>query len=208
MNLGAWSRRPRVWLVAVALSAMSLGAQAHGSTVGVNAFYSGLLHPFQNLPQVLVLLGLGIWLGQRPPLRLKMPWLAFALCCAAALVLTTGITGPLPTPCPAWLMGLAMAFGVLIASRAAAPVWLRAVLAGIAAIAIGLDSGVDGTPPMDSLALMLLGTWLCASVLVANIAYYVSECSDRRWLQIGIRITGSWLTAASILVLAFYLKGR
>lgn len=195
-------------LLATALWAVSVGAQAHGSAQGVNSFYGGLLHPLQSGAQVLVLLGLGIWLGQRPPLRLKLPMLVFCTGCALALLLTSGIAGPPPVPSPAWLMGLSMCFGVLIASRAAAPGWLSAALAAGAALAVGLDAGVDGLPPPTTLALILLGSWISSSALLANVAYYVSACPRREWVEIGIRIVGSWLAAASILMLAFYFKAR
>lgn len=196
----------RLAIAAAALSLRPGWANAHGAVEGMNSFYGGLFHPFLNLPQVLVLLGLGIWLGQTPPLRLKSPLLAFALCIAAALIATTRFPGWL-TP-PTLLMALALVFGLLIATVTKLPDGLRAVLAAIAAVAIGLDSGVDGIPAAGALALILLATWISTTVVVANLAYYTSICPARQWVRIGIRIAGSWITAASVLVLAFYLKGQ
>lgn len=194
-------------MVAVLLAPLA-PAHAHGAVAGTNSFYAGLFHPFQNLPQMLVLIGLGLWLGQRPAQRLKWPMLAFSVCCAVALLLTTGIVGVIPVPAGGWLIGLALCFGVLIASAVRTPAWLSAVMAAVAAIAVALDSGVDGSPDAGPLALILLGTWICTCLLVANVAYYTGLLPQRRWVQIGIRIAGSWMAAAAVLVLAFYLKGQ
>ncbi len=42
---------------------------------------------------------------------------------------------------------------------------------------------------------------------LANLAYYTALCPQRQWLQIALRIAGSWTAAVSLLVLAFALKG-
>ncbi|WP_394788739.1 HupE/UreJ family protein [Rhodoferax sp.] len=202
------THRPQRWRAPLAVAWLALPglAQAHSAAPGANAFYSGLLHPLQNWPQILLLLALGIMLGQRPPLRLSAPMLAFTLCCGLALLLTTLLaTSP---ALPQLLMGLALGLGVLIAAQLRLPLWSRCLLLALAGAAIGLDSGVDGAPSSSFLALALLGSWISTSVLVANIAYYVSLCPPRKWVQIGIRIAGSWIAAASVLVLAFLLKGQ
>ncbi|MDB5851146.1 MAG: hypothetical protein JWP29_4898 [Rhodoferax sp.] len=201
--------KPRRALAAAALLTAASAARAHGAVDGVNSFYAGLLHPFQNLPHLLLLVGLGIWLGQRQPLKIGLPMLACAVGAALGLLLTTPLAGPfrVPAPSPGWLIGAALCVGVLIASSLGAPGWLRAAIAGVAGMAVAFDSGVDGTPPIGTLALMLAGTWAIIVVLVANVAYYVSLVPRVKWLQIAVRIVGSWLAAASVLVLAFYLKG-
>ncbi|APW39814.1 hypothetical protein RD110_23590 [Rhodoferax koreense] len=199
------TRSPLHLAIAAAVLALRPGrADAHGAVEGMNSFYAGLFHPFINLPQLLVLLGLGIWLGQTPPLRLKAPLLAFSLCSAAALFATTRLPAFM-TP-PAMLVALSLAFGLLIATAARPHRWLSTLMATAAALAVGLDSGVDGQPAPGALTLILLGTWIGTTVAVANLAYYTAICPERRWVQIGIRIAGSWLTAASVLVLAFHLR--
>jgi hydrogenase/urease accessory protein HupE len=191
-----------------ALLAAAGSARAHGAVQGMNSFYAGLLHPFQNLPHLLLLVGLGIWLGQRRPLKIGAPMLALALGSALALLATTQLAGPvqMTAPSPVWPIAAALCVGVLVASALGGPSWLRTATAALAGIAVALDSGVDGAPAVGTLALMLLGTWVSVVVLVANVAYYVSLCPPSQWVRIGLRILGSWLAAASVLVLAFYLK--
>ena len=191
-----------------ALLAAAGSAHAHGAVQGMNSFYAGLLHPFQNLPHLLLLVGLGIWLGQRQPLKIGAAMLALATGTALALLATTQLAGSAQAtvPSPVWLIGAALCIGVLIASALSGPVWLRTAISAVAGIAVALDSGVDGAPAIGTLALMLLGTWMTVVVLVANVAYYVSLCPTRQWVHIGVRILGSWLAAASVLVLAFYLR--
>ena len=171
----------------------------------MNSFYGGLLHPLLTLPHVLVLLGLGIWLGQHPPLRLKPPLLAFATGCAAALLLTTRFA--VPPAMSNWVMAAALGCGILVAASARLPVLLGVAVAAVAAIAVALDSGVDGALTALATSFTLLGTWISTTVLVANVAYYISLCPPRQSVQIALRIAGSWIAAASVLVLAFALKG-
>ncbi|WP_367849375.1 HupE/UreJ family protein [Rhodoferax sp. WC2427] len=196
-------RRPQAWtLLGLALPGL---AHAHSAVAGMNSFYAGLLHPLLTLPHMLVLLGLGIWLGQHPPLRLKAPMLAFATGCAAALLLTTRIA--MPPSSQTVVVAVALGCGMLVAASARLPTGLRAAVAAVAAIAVALDSGVDAGPSALAAPLTLLGTWISTTALVANIAYYTALCPKRQWLQIALRIAGSWMAAASLLVLAFALKG-
>ena len=198
-------RHPTPRLALAALLCLPGLSHAHSSVAGMNSFYGGLLHPLLTLPHMLVLLGLGLWLGQQPPLRLKAPMLAFATGCAAALLLTTRVT--IPPASQNLVMAVALGCGILVAASARLPLRLRAAVAAVAAIAVALDSGVDGAPTVLATTLTLLGTWISTAVLVANVAYYTSLCPPRQWVQIALRIAGSWMAAASVLVLAFALKG-
>jgi hydrogenase/urease accessory protein HupE len=194
----------RGWLLAVGLAWPGV-SQAHSAVAGMNSFYAGLLHPLLTLTHLLVLLGLGIWLGQHPPLRLKTPITVFALGAAAALLLTTRVAVP---PAIAYgVVAAALGCGMLVAGSARLPALLRWATVAVAAIAVALDSGVEAAPTSVSVALTLLGTWISTTVLLANIAFYAALCPRRQWVQIALRIAGSWIAAASMLVLAFALKG-
>ena len=63
-------------------------AGAHTAVPGLGEFASGFLHPFFTPPHLLALLALGLLLGQRQPLRLKVPTAIFAGFAAAGLLLT------------------------------------------------------------------------------------------------------------------------
>ncbi|MDB5895827.1 MAG: hypothetical protein JWQ88_3358 [Rhodoferax sp.] len=201
-------------------------AHAHGAIAQMNAFYGGMAHPFLNLPQWLMLVALGLWLGQQRGLRLAAPMLALSACSAPALLLASGAFGlpRLPAPAPGVLTGLAMVLGALVAASirtsGGATDALRPLAAGLAGIAIGLDSGVDGSPTAGALALFMAGAWVVITVLTANVAYYAALATGpvrvtasgpaapgRRWVQVGMRIVGAWIFAASLMMLAFQLRG-
>jgi hypothetical protein len=75
----------------------------------------------------------------------------------------------------------------------------------LAALALGLDSAVE-----SGIALVitktLLGTWTGLILAVADVAYYASLFNQRQWQQVGLRVAGSWITAASFMILAFALR--
>ena len=173
---------------------------------GMNHFTSGLLHPWMTPTHLIILLALGLWLGQNVPLRLGLPLKVFAPLSAAALAFTT--TG--------WIAGVPPAHpgrhrprgGSSRGARSPSPHPPPAPCCSpAAAVAIGLDSGAEtGTP--FAIAGTLLGTWVSLSLGLVNIAYYVSLAAERKkkWISIGLRIAGSWIVAISLLMLAFSLR--
>ena len=80
-------------------------------------------------------------------------------------------------------------------------------LADRGALAIGLDSAVDNATGLAVIS-TLLGTWLALILCVLNGAHYVSLAAEKnkQWLNIGIRVAGSWIVAISLLVIAFALR--
>jgi CBS-domain-containing membrane protein len=79
-----------------------------------------------------------------------------------------------------------------------------AVLAGLLALVIGMDSGVTGLDRRETFA-ALFGCWLGAVLLVLVIAG-VAEMARRPWQRVALRVLGSWITASAALVLALALK--
>ena len=195
-------RLNRAWLVFLLLLLFPASAQAH-SDLRMGAFAGGLLHPVEVPSHLLILLGTGLRLGQHPPFRLWIFLAIFAPAAAAAL-LTTVMEKSISIPQP-FLMCIALCVGALISSGITTPAWFNHSLLVVAAIAIGLDSGISGVPAMV-VAKVLFATWVCLLVIIGYIAFYVSLLPPYKWLQIGVRILGSWIVAISFLVLAFYLK--
>jgi len=171
---------------------------------GMNHFVGGALHPLTVPAHVLILLGLGLGMGQHVPLRLGLALRCFASCSALGLALT--MTPWMPGVPPGVLAGIALVAGVLVALEMELPPLARGTLLAGGALAIGLDSGQSGGVGAELSA--LLGTWLGLLIYLLNIAHYVSLAAERRkqWLQIGIRVAGSWIAAISLLVLAFALR--
>ena len=204
MNLG-WRE---LWLlrilpVGLMLFAFPVAAHAHTPIKGMGEFASGLLHPLTTPSHVLILLGLGLMLGQRSPLSLKPPMLVFIPVSGLALALTT--MGWVKTIYPPILVCIALCAATLVALEKCPSPFAMAALLAVAALAIGLDSAVEA----GSAAVVvktLLGNWVCLIVVLCDVAIYVSYCTQKKWLQVGVRVLGSWIIAISLLVLAFSFR--
>jgi hydrogenase/urease accessory protein HupE len=178
---------------------------AHMTAPGMNAFSSGLLHPWMTPTHVLILLVLGLWIGQHVPLRLGLPCKVFAPLSAAALALST--TKWITVVPPVILVAIALVLAAVVALEVRLPSSVRVVLLGAAAIGIGLDSEPETTESLATFS-TLAGTWVSLGLGLVNIAYYVSlaAAQQKKWISIGIRIAGSWIFAISLLMIAFALR--
>jgi urease accessory protein len=189
--------------VALLLFVIPATAEAHTAISGAGDFFSGVLHPFTTPQHLLVLLGLGLIVGQHPPLNFKASLAVFIPVSALALLLTT--TGMVKMVYPPIMISIALIAGVMVALEKSPPAFARGVVFAMAGLAIGLDSAVEtGTAP--AIAKTLLGTWVGLILAVADIAFYVSFFTKYKWQKVGIRVAGSWITAASLMILAFAFR--
>jgi urease accessory protein len=190
-------------LVALLVLALPATAGAHAVISGVGDYFSGVLHPLMTPSHLLLLLGLGLLLGQHSPFNLKTPLVVFIPVSALALGLTA--TGIVPTVYPPVLISLALLAGALVAleKQPSAPVCRLGF--GLAALAIGLDSAVESGAPL-AIVKTLLGTWTGLIIALVDIAYYSSRFTKWQWQRVGLRVAGSWITAASLMILAFALR--
>jgi urease accessory protein len=180
-------------------------ALAHVPTPGLNDTVAGILHPFTTPAHILILLGIGVLLGQNFQSHFGRAYAAFALAAAAALLLTATnwVTG---VPEPA-LLCIALAVGALVAIETRLSSLAAVVLFAAAATAVGLDSGVE-PGGKRSVVNTLFGTWIGLSVGLGNIAYFTVLIveKNRKWMNIGLRVSGSWIVAISLLALAFSIR--
>ncbi len=176
---------------------------AHLTVEGVGDVANGALHPLMTPAHLLVILSLGLLLGQRIPLNLKTPFRIFAPISAAALLLTLG--GWVEQVSQPVLISIALAISALVAMEMKIPAWLGGGFCAAAAVAIGLDSGVGGGPSMSAFK-TLAGTWLSLNAAVFYLAVCASNAEDRKWARVGIRVLGSWIIAIALMVLAFSLR--
>ena len=186
------------------LSFLPAPLEAHAAIKGMGEFVSGFLHPLLTPLHLLVLLSLGLLLGQRLPLRLQFPLPAFAGSAAVGLVLAA--MGAVAGVSPPILIAIGLCAGGLVAVAAPLPEWTRLVVCVAAGLTLGLDSGVDPGTSGAAMAKTLFATWLSLSLCVANVAFYSSRLPPYKWVQTGIRVVGSWIVAIAILLLAFALK--
>jgi hydrogenase/urease accessory protein HupE len=190
-------------LFVLALFVFPASAHAHTKIKGMGEFVSGLAHPLTTPAHVLILLALGLMLGQHTPIKLKMPVLVFVPLSAVALFLTTTrFAATVPQPI---LICFALCAAILVALEKAIPPVAVGVLLAAAALAIGFDSAVEnGTTAV--VIKTLLGIWVALVAVLFDLAFYVSRCTEKKWMKVAIRVIGSWIIAISLLVLAFSLR--
>ncbi len=178
-------------------------AHAHLTVEGIGEVGSGVLHPLMTPVHVLILLALGLMLGQRVPFDLKTPLQILAPASAIALLATT--TGKINGVYPPILIGLAMGIAILVALEVKICSMVCRLICAIAAIGIGLDSGLEmGTALM--VGKTLAGTWISINIATSYTAICASHGAEKPWAKIGTRVIGSWIIAISLLVLAFSLR--
>ncbi|MEO7100328.1 MAG: HupE/UreJ family protein [Luteolibacter sp.] len=178
-------------------------AHAHLTVEGIGEVGSGALHPLMTPAHVLILLALALLLGQRVPLDLKTPLKVLLPTSAVGLLLTT--TGKVAGVYPPILIGIAMCIAILVALELKIPPLVCRMICAVAAIGIGLDSGLENGSAIV-VAKTLIGTWISFNIVVAYLAICVSHGTGRPWAKIGTRVLGSWIIAISLLVLAFSLR--
>jgi urease accessory protein len=162
----------------------------------------GALHPLTNPAHLLVIIALGLLIGQRSPLDLKPPLVVFVPCLTVALFFTT--TGFVTTVYQPALIGLALCAAVAVSLEKPIPPLAYRALFAAGAFALGFDSLPE--PSSTSVLIKtLLGTWIMIIFLVFDIAYYTSLAMGVNWPRVGVRVLGSWIIAISLMVLALSL---
>lgn len=185
--------------LAAALALLAAPAFAHGAMPGIGAFYSGALHPFVSPAQLIVLLALGLRFGQSAYLRAwpaERALLALVLALVAGLFLHTTAGDP---DTDRILLACAALTGLAVATALALPAAVDVALGLVVGTAVGLSSGPTGVEGR-SYMMMLIGTGLASAGLTAYVTVIVSTI-ERAWLRIVVRVLGSWLAAAALLVL-------
>lgn len=178
-------------------------ASAHMAVEGAGEIGNGALHPLMTPAHVLILLSLGLLLGQQVPLDLGKRLRVFAPVSAVALLIT--LTGVMKEMNQAVLISMALCVAILVALEKKLPRFVPELLCALAAIVVGLDSGLE-TGSLGAILKTLAGTWLAVNALVFYIAICASNGANKQWAQIAIRVLGSWIIAISFMVLAFALK--
>jgi hydrogenase/urease accessory protein HupE len=168
----------------------------------MDGFYVGLTHPLTEPGELLVLLALGLVLGQQRPESTPAAWPAFLGAVACGLVIAA-ITDALAA---VRLALLAAAFGIGVLGAAApslAPLLVVAIAAGTGLV-VGMASMPD-PGPLGAILITIAGTLSGAALILFYASWgqaRLRERFDRPWLAIGVRVLSSWIAAVSALMLA------
>lgn len=170
-------------------------------------FLRGVGHFWHFPAHVMVLVGLGLLLGQQGAQPVRTGWLAFAVAMAVGLEsaqlyeVRWGVGMPL-------LIAAGIA-GCLLALRLRLPVWLYLLLVAVAGVLLGMDSSPVMIPGMKALKIyaFMAGAVLAdtlALLLLALLALGLRTLLD----GVVLRVLGSWVAASALMVLALTFAPR
>lgn len=189
---------------AVFLLSFATHTHAHSAAKGIGDFYAGALHPLTSLEHVLPFLAFGILAGQQG--QKAEPVLA-----AFCIALLAGATLSLAVPGTPWIsvanLASSVVFGALVALARPLPAALFYAIAVVFGLTHGFANGegmAEGSKPY----LFIPGVALAGLVVTAYGLITTDWLQRKRigWVQIALRVAGSWIAAIGILVLA--VSGR
>lgn len=182
---------------AAGLLVAAMPAHAHTVIDGVSGFPGGLLHPLLVPAHALLLLTLGLLVGQQSAVLRRRLVPLFPVSQLAAIGL---IAAAAAADSQALILWLCAINGALLALAWPLPAAVPAMLTMAAALALMLDSVPALLSVRDTL-LALSGTAV-AALLLFVLFVMLSAFASRPWQIVGRRIIGSWAAASAVLVLA------
>ena len=193
------------WGVALALLACLLfpaAAHAHGYIRGLNGFANGLVHPALVPGQLLALIGLGLALGQWGYAKLRSRLHLFVAALVAGLLLSRLVS--VSAGVDRWTLLVAFVLGLWAALRVPekySDLLLPLVL--VTGLLVGAGSSISALGFWQNVQ-AFAGSGVAAFVLVFYFAGLagIIYLDWPEWVQVGVRVAGSWVAALSVLVLA------
>lgn len=196
----------RAATVAVALAGLSGSAGAHLVQTGFGAFYDGVVHLVITPADVLVVVALGLYAGQRG----KRAARALLLVLPGAWLLG-GLVGtwfPGASELPLASAASVTLAGVLLATSAPLPHAATIALGALAGALHGAIGGaIDGTT-MTTGGWDVLGRLGAAATVFAAVALLSAAVVSLRGTgpRIAVRVAGSWIGAVGLLMLGWLAR--
>lgn len=184
-----------VCLTALVVPEVSL---AHSPIPGIGNFYNGLLHPVLVPAHLLLLVAVGLFLGQQGPKAIPPALGLFAFATVAGL---TAAWFSVANETEAFILVLSAVIGLLIAIAPKVALLWSGVVALLAGFLLGIDSAQEELSSKDKLV-TLFGSGVAIYMLALYPMALADYLNEKAWQKIGIRIVGSWVAASSLLVLA------
>ena len=168
-------------------------------------FWQGCLHPLIVPAHLMVLLALGLLLGQQDKTNMRAGLLSFVISVLPALALTRVLAKINYSELT--LLVFALSLGLLVILKLRLKLAFIISLSLSAGALIGLDSAVTALPGLDKskIYLQLLGTGMSASLILAALGF-LSFYLNKLLAGIAVRVIGAWVTAGSLMVLALLLN--
>jgi hydrogenase/urease accessory protein HupE len=196
------TQRPMHRWVLIAVGLLPAAAQAHLVSTGLGPFYDGLSHfvltPEDLLPALALalLVGLnGARAGRTALFVLPAAWLAGGL---------AGLAWPTTASVPALTIASFLVLGAMVAGD----IRLRLAWSIALAVLLGLVNGYLNGSAMAGAKLGLAGLAGIVSALFVAVALAAALAVAQRapWARIAVRVAGSWVAAAGLLLLGWSLR--
>jgi urease accessory protein len=187
---------------AVLLLSFAGAAQAHSTVKGVGDLYAGLLHALTALEHVLPFIALSLLAGQR-----GLNAQAEAVLLVFPVALMVGATVAMVMPPLPGLAFFNIASAILLGGLVAAALPLPRTLFYGLFVAFGISHGFangEAISQSTKAYLFILGVGLAGLAVLAYGTLMVDFLLKRKvgWIQIAVRVAGSWIAAIAVLVLA------
>jgi len=169
---------------------------AHAPLEGLGNFYNGLLHPIFIPAHLLLLLALGLFIGQKGFDNHQSSLATFAIGAFSGLILawfSFNVEIQIYLLVGALLLGIMVALELNLSSR-----WVS-IFAFFVGLLLGMDSTQETLLGKDKVAALLgtgVGLYFLQLYPIALSDYF----NKKTWQRIGIRVIGSWIAAISFLV--------
>lgn len=175
-------------------------ALAHSPVKGLGDFYNGILHPLFVPAHLLLVVAMGLLIGQQGISRHGYPvWGYLGGVIAGLAMAGAGLAGP------AWqelaVLAAAVVAGLLVVLALRLPAWLLIVLGLLSGLLLGLDS-VQADLAGRARAVALFGSGVSLYLLLLYPLALAESFERHPWLRVGVRVLASWITASALLVLA------
>jgi len=168
-------------------------------------FLQGLLHPLQTPAHILLILGLGLLIGQQQ--RQLVSLLIFSLSIISGLILNQNLVfNDLNLNIELILLALGLVTSLLVIIKIPLPsllVWLFVLISGLV---LGFDSSPMLIPGLGATSIY---NWLAGAassfigiILITTIIAYFA---NKLWQGIVLRVLASWIATSAIFVLTFML---
>lgn len=172
---------------------------AHGPIKGIGDFYNGVLHPFFVPTHLLLLISIGLLVGQRGVDSNVRSFLAFVMGIVLGLLFSNS---SLQMQMDLILLIPVVLIGGLVAVNVSINSYLIAALSLFAGFLVGFDSPQDALSD-NAIAVGYLGLVTGAFLLFFNAIGLADFAGKFRWAAIGVRVMGSWTLSISLLMLVF-----
>ena len=168
---------------------------------GVGDFYAGMLHPLTALEFLLPWIALALFAGQQGRRAALLTLGTFPLALMSGAVLALFV------PLPAWVPEINLAViplvGLAVALALPFPSTVTVLMVTVVGLLHGLANGSEITATMSPSR--FIPGLAAAAILVLSYGIGLVRSLEKPWTRIAVRVAGSWIAAAGIMVCAIKL---